>query len=75
MTPYNNFERSYTIDAYVQPMDPREHRRKRDRDRYAQMSAQQKEELLKRRRESYQRKKTTMASVANENQLQGNIDK
>ncbi|CAL4933713.1 unnamed protein product [Urochloa decumbens] len=37
--------------------DPFERRRQRDRDRYAQMPTQQKEELLKKRRENYQRNK------------------
>ncbi|CAM0151589.1 unnamed protein product [Urochloa decumbens] len=45
------------------PTDPFEQRRQRDRDRYAQMPTQQKEELLKKRREKYQQNKVAAVKV------------
>lgn len=69
------YRRPSTSNEHQQSMDPRERRRQRDRDRYARMSVQQKEELLKKRRGSYQQKKTEMTNITIKNQLQGNIDK
>ncbi|CAN6175762.1 unnamed protein product [Urochloa humidicola] len=45
------------------PTDPFERRRLRDRDRYAQMPIQRKEELLKKRRENYQQNKASAIKV------------
>ena len=41
-------------------------RRQRDRERYAQMSAQRKEKLLKKRHENYQQKKTATTYIGAE---------
>ncbi|XP_062209464.1 uncharacterized protein LOC133911281 [Phragmites australis] len=46
-----------------QLLDPKERKRQRDRDRYAQMSVERKEELLKKRREARQQKK--VATISN----------
>ena len=40
-------------------IDVNEQRRKKDRDRYARMTNEEKQEKLKRRREAYQQSKTT----------------
>nr|XP_034598326.1 stress response protein nst1-like isoform X2 [Setaria viridis] len=54
------------------PLEPREWRRQRDRNRYKLMSIQKKEELLKKRRENYQRSKSAPANVeVGRNQLLG----
>ena len=44
-------------------IDVKEQRRKKDRDRYARMTNEEKQEKLKRRREAYQRKKTIKNSI------------
>ena len=41
-------------------------RKQRDRKRYAQMCVQQKEKLLKKRRENYQQKKTATTNIGAE---------
>ncbi|CAL4885519.1 unnamed protein product [Urochloa decumbens] len=62
---------SMTSNDISPPTDPFERRRQRDRDRYAQMPTQQKEELLKKRRENYQLKKIAAIKVGVEcHQLQ-----
>jgi hypothetical protein len=43
--------------SHSQFIDVKEQRRKRDRERYAQMSDQEKQEILKMRREAYKQKK------------------
>ena len=51
--------------SIVQPslMDPKERKRQRERDRYAQLSFQQKDDLLKRRREARQQNKVVAIFV------------
>jgi hypothetical protein len=44
--------------SQYQIMDAKEERRKRDRERYAQMTNEEKQEKLKKRREAYHRNKT-----------------
>jgi hypothetical protein len=44
-------------------LEPREWRRRRDRNRYKLMPIQKKEELLKKRRENYRRSKAAHANV------------
>ena len=55
----------HTTSNAQQPqlLDPKERKRQRDRDRYAQMSVERKEELLKKRREARQQKK--VATISN----------
>lgn len=50
------------------PIDPKERRRQRDRERYAQMDSHKKEELLKRRREARQQRKVAVAQVNQDHQ-------
>ena len=52
-------------------MDAKEERRKRDRERYAQMTDEKKQEKLKKRREAYQQKK--MEICANQRQIYANM--
>ncbi|CAN6328564.1 unnamed protein product [Urochloa humidicola] len=60
------------IYKHVPTVDPFERRRQRDRDRYAQMPTQQKEELLKKHRENYQRNKVATIKLGVEcHQLPG----
>ncbi|WVZ58305.1 hypothetical protein U9M48_008588 [Paspalum notatum var. saurae] len=49
----------------VQPplKDPKERKRQRERDRYAQLSSDQKNELLRKRREARQKKKVAATHV------------
>jgi hypothetical protein len=49
------------IDAT--PICAKKQRRQQDRERYAQMDPQKKDELLKKRRESYQQKKAKLQST------------
>lgn len=49
------------------PVDPREWKRQRDRDRYAKMPTQQKEQLLKKRRDNYKQNKSSSADIGVEN--------
>ena len=44
-------------------IDVKEQRRRKDRDRYAQKTNEEKQEKLKRRREAYQRNKTIKEST------------
>jgi hypothetical protein len=46
-----------------QLLDPKEQRRRRERDRYARMTDQEKQEKLKKRREAYHQKKQTEKNV------------
>jgi predicted Fe-S protein YdhL (DUF1289 family) len=56
-------------------MDAKEQKRKRDRERYAEMSNEKKQEKLRRLREAYQRKKKNKESTQlNENGKQGSAD-
>lgn len=47
------------FESPSQLLDPKEQRRKRDRDRYARMTDQEKQEKLKKRREAYHQQKRT----------------
>ncbi|WVZ77124.1 hypothetical protein U9M48_025024 [Paspalum notatum var. saurae] len=51
--------------SIVQPplMDPKERKRQRERDRYAQLSSNQKDELLRKCREARQQKKVVVSHV------------
>jgi len=65
---------SITSDDIPISEDFRQQRRQRDRERYAEMSIQQKDKLLKKRRENYQRKKTATTNIgAEHNHLLGNV--
>jgi hypothetical protein len=55
----------------TQTIDPKEQRRQRDRERYAQMDSLKKEELLKRKRESRQRQKSSTCNKENDNPTEG----
>ena len=57
---------SITSDDIPISEDFRQQRRQRDRERYAEMSIQQKDKLLKKRRENYQRKKTATTNIGAE---------
>jgi hypothetical protein len=46
-----------------EPTNAKERNRQRARERYAQMDKQKKDELLKKRREAYQQKKTLSSTV------------
>lgn len=46
-----------------QPVDPKERRRQRDRERYANMDSNKKEALLKRQREAYQKMKSSTGKI------------
>ena len=52
------------------PTDPKELKRQRARERYAQMDKNKKDELLKKRREAYHRKKTHPSVHSQEAQLE-----
>ncbi|TVU14510.1 hypothetical protein EJB05_37984, partial [Eragrostis curvula] len=62
-----NFSAHTTSSAQPTIIDPKEHKRKRARERYAQMPKDQKEEFLKKRREAYRQRKTkAIANVEQE---------
>ncbi|TVU12195.1 hypothetical protein EJB05_45828, partial [Eragrostis curvula] len=62
-----NFSAHTTSSAQPTIIDPKEHKRKRVRERYAQMPKDQKEEFLKKRREAYRQRKTkAIANVEQE---------
>jgi hypothetical protein len=48
------------------PIDPKERRRQRDRERYAQMNSTKREELLKRHRESHKKQNPSTWNKENE---------
>lgn len=48
------------------PTDAKERKRQRDRDRYAQMDSTKKDELLKRQRETHQKRKSSTRNKENE---------
>ncbi|RCV44632.1 hypothetical protein SETIT_9G390300v2 [Setaria italica] len=52
-------QRNSLAESPSQLLDPKEQRRKRDRDRYARMTDQEKQEKLKKRREAYHQQKRT----------------
>jgi hypothetical protein len=56
------------------PLEPRQRRRQRDRNRYKLMYVQKKEELLEKRRQNYQQSKAAPANVeVGHKQLQGSM--
>jgi hypothetical protein len=54
---------SVTSNYNPPPLEPREWRRQRDRNRYKLMPIQKKEELLKKRRENYQQSKAAPVNI------------
>ncbi|KAJ1283064.1 hypothetical protein BS78_03G099400 [Paspalum vaginatum] len=59
----SNLTGSTTSNVLPPLMDPRERKRQRERDRYAQLSSHKKDELLKRRREARRRKKVVATHI------------
>ena len=54
---------SPTPSHIPQPIDPKERRRQRDRERYVSMDSNQKEALLKRQCEAYQKMKSSTGKI------------
>ena len=62
---YTNSNAGKPFGSQYQIMDAKELKRKRDRERYARMTDEQKKEILRKRREAYQRNKTIKEAKQN----------
>jgi hypothetical protein len=62
----NSYNDGPSFSNETQPIDPKEQKRQRDREKYAQMDCTKKQELLKRKREAREKRKSLTCNKQNE---------